>query len=194
MRTTGHVMGAPATTATRRSVILRAEGSDTRLTLAWTKPAAASAAPSPVSASAPAVPRPSVLKKERRSAAGGGASSIVRTTGFIETPPRLRVSDRDKLHPEYAASAERGSPVRERTVRPPEHVAPSRLRDLADHRQLLHVERYAEPRPRVRIHLAVPEVEALRHVFGDAAPEVVFEHHGTGKGRKAVHERGRGNR
>ncbi len=32
----GHVIGAPTTTATRRSVILSADGSDARLTFAWT--------------------------------------------------------------------------------------------------------------------------------------------------------------
>ncbi len=45
MRISGHVIGALTTTvATRRSVILSADGSDARLTFAWTKSASASAA------------------------------------------------------------------------------------------------------------------------------------------------------
>src|SRR5687767_10692304 len=89
MRISGQVIGAPTTTATRRSVILSAEGSEARLTFAWTTFAAACAAASPPSAIAPAALIPSVLKKDRRPTAGGTSSSILRTAGFM---PSLLVS------------------------------------------------------------------------------------------------------
>src|SRR5690348_10677989 len=74
-RIRGHVKGAPVTTATRRSVILRPDGSDARLTPAWTKLAAASAAALPFNVRAPAALRPTVLKNERR-ATGSIPSSL----------------------------------------------------------------------------------------------------------------------
>src|SRR5438067_3742516 len=83
MRINGHVIGAPTTTAVRRSVILRADGSDARLTPVCTKSAAASAAAFPVSAMAPTAPRPSVLKNDRRLTSRGVSSSMLRTAGFM---------------------------------------------------------------------------------------------------------------
>ena len=57
MRMIGHVIGALTTTATRRSVIFSADGSDARLTFDCTNAAAASACRrSPDSAMAPAAP------------------------------------------------------------------------------------------------------------------------------------------
>src|SRR5258708_30147757 len=88
MRINGHVIGAPATTAVRRSVILSADGSDARLTPACTKLAAASAAASPVSAMAPAALRLSVLKNERRPTARGVSSSMVRRAVFMAGSPQ----------------------------------------------------------------------------------------------------------
>ncbi len=85
MRMSGTVNGAPTTVATRMSVMRNAEGSEARLTLAWTKSAAASAAASPVSAMLPAAERPSVLKKVRRSSDGVDASISFLTAGFIDS-------------------------------------------------------------------------------------------------------------
>ena len=79
----GTVIGAPAITATRKSVILSADGSDDRLTFDCTNEDAASAAASPVNAIAPAAPSPSVLKNDRRAIPAGASSSIFCTTGFI---------------------------------------------------------------------------------------------------------------
>src|SRR5438045_2076791 len=83
----GTVMGAAVITATRRSVILSAEGSDDRLTFDCTNDEAASVAASPVSANAPAALRPSVLKNERRSTTFGVSSSSFCAAAFIFDPP-----------------------------------------------------------------------------------------------------------
>src|SRR5919109_1101157 len=91
MRMIGHVIGAPAITATRRSVIFSADGSDARLTLVCTSPAAASAAASPVNAIAPAALTPTVLKNDRRST-GAGASSIRRTARFMALLARQKLN------------------------------------------------------------------------------------------------------
>src|SRR6476661_3252165 len=89
----GTVIGAPAITATRKSVIFSAEGSDDRLTFDWTKEEAASAAAFPFSAIAPAAVRPSVLKNERRPAPLGDSSSSFCATAFILDPPQNESSD-----------------------------------------------------------------------------------------------------
>src|SRR2546430_6030941 len=98
MRMMGHVIGALTTTAKRRSVILSADGSDARFTLACTRFAAASAAASPVNAIAPAAPRPTVLKNERRSTPRGDASNSVRTARFIASSQFLEVELQRELH------------------------------------------------------------------------------------------------
>jgi hypothetical protein len=67
MRMIGHVIGALATTATRRSVILSAEGSDARFTFDCTiaafSAALASEARANVAAAAPPATVPTDLKK-----------------------------------------------------------------------------------------------------------------------------------
>ena len=71
MRMSGHVIGAPTTTAKRRSVIFSADGSEERLTLDCTSAAAASALASgdsmKVAAVTAPVAAPTDLKKSRRS-------------------------------------------------------------------------------------------------------------------------------
>src|SRR6516164_8992702 len=98
-RIRGHVKGAPVTTATRRSVILRADGSDARLTPAWTKVAAASAAAFPLSAMAPAAPRPSVLKNERRATTRFMATSVASAIRENEIPEFLVLVEVLERHP-----------------------------------------------------------------------------------------------
>src|SRR5690349_5250940 len=89
MRIRGHVIGAFSITATRRSVILSAEGSDARFTLEATNAAAVSAFATPgrdrCTIVAPVAASPSVLKNDRRSTGDPACSISERTTGFMKS-------------------------------------------------------------------------------------------------------------
>jgi hypothetical protein len=65
MRTSGQVIGAPTTVATRTSVILSCEGSERRFTF-WTAPSRSASVRRP-KAEAPAAAPPADLKNARRS-------------------------------------------------------------------------------------------------------------------------------
>jgi hypothetical protein len=86
----GHVMGAFSTTATLRSVIFSAEGSEARFTFDWTSAAAASASRVDVapSATTPPTAAPIDVKKPRR-------SSRRATAGFMNGPRRGKAELRD---------------------------------------------------------------------------------------------------
>src|SRR5439155_26555987 len=66
----------------------------------------------------------------------------------------------------FPLSAFRLSPMGQRAVGTPVHVAPPRLRHLADQRQPIEIHRHAETRPFVRERLAVLEGQALGQVLG----------------------------
>src|SRR5207247_5948115 len=74
----------------------------------------------------------------------------------------------------FPLSAFRLSPMGQRAVGTPVHVAPPRLRHLADQRQPIEIHRHAETRPFVRERLAVPEVQALGQVLDRTAAVVVL--------------------
>ena len=86
-RMMGTVKGAPVTTATRKSVIFSADGSDARLTFDCTKSAAVAAAASPVIAIAAPTPIPRRLQNDRRSTPGLLSSRSARMAGFMRSPP-----------------------------------------------------------------------------------------------------------
>src|SRR6185295_15182000 len=109
----------------------------------------------------------------RENAGGAAAARMGRVAAAAVAPIALRTSLRALMGPP--------SPVRERPVGPPEDVAASRLGHLSDLGEPLHVRGDPQPRTLVRVHLAVPEIQAFRQVIDGPPAVVVLQHHRPGE-------------